>query len=921
MSDEPIGKAINIAPSFEASIRHLSTISPLFTDLMRTATEAEITALFLPEDKAQLPDNASLWVPDAKIETINDAMLALRACKRRGMRHFLWWELGLHADIETSARHLGIWAGALLQASYEIATRLLKPRYGEIEGGRFTIIGLGKLGGMELNLGSDVDILFIWESEIRQTSGGRNDVSAQEYYQHLSRMIIKLMGENSIGGIVWPVDMRLRPGGDGSAICLNLGATLDHYCDYGQTWERAMLIKAAPVAGDMVLGEAFIEGVRPFIYRRYLDYTTVQALAKMKQRIDAQGNLHEIGEGFDVKRGRGGIREIEFFIQSLQLLHAGRTPKLRSQPSMISLNHLCEQGVIQPEDRDALHDAYCFWRRVEHAIQSRKGEQTHKLSGDFEAYLNAALGSEDILQEMHFHAEKVHNLFADQFAEVELEGASGPSWLEMGSTELACQLDSFESEQVHRVHMALNRIDSQLDRGILPERSRQQVEKIVALGMEAWRVDANGIQAIEQLASLFQNIAGRATWIDLLATHELVLQWLISMLSASSYIAEHLVKNPSWLEWPIEDERGAGRIKSILRQLKSLDPKALDEEQFLADMARLTDQARLTCAVEIASDDEADPLLIGNWMSDCADQATSAALKLALHQFKLADDFPIVAVAMGKHGSRTMGLVSDLDMVFLFICNDPSEAGPNGRSMRDWAQRIGRRMIQHLTLAPPFGAGFEFDSRLRPSGAKGALVTTLANFESYQLQEAQAWEHQALTRARTVAGMDGLQQQASEVITDILNQPRDTKTLASEVLSMRDKMVEHLSSKESTLINIKQDPGGLVDIEFLAQYARLAFGGSEKGTVGIFRQLPDTAPANWNSAVEMLVNTFIDYRRMENALRVHLWASVGRLPADDAASEWETLRRHAPIKNVAALKQRMSEVRGLYLELLNSMKV
>ncbi|HKI60605.1 MAG TPA: bifunctional [glutamate--ammonia ligase]-adenylyl-L-tyrosine phosphorylase/[glutamate--ammonia-ligase] adenylyltransferase, partial [Mariprofundaceae bacterium] len=590
-------------------------------------------------------------------------------------------------------------------------------------------------------------------------------------------------------------------------------------------------------------------------------------------------------------------------------------------PSMQSLSHLTEHGVIKTEDQKLLHDAYCFWRRIEHAIQGRKGEQTHKLPGDFETYLNAALDTENILQEMYSHAEKVHDLFADQFAEVILEPRSGPSWLEMESTELTRQLDNFESEQIHRAHMALSRIDNQLDRGILPERSREQVEKIVALCMEAWRIDVNGVQAIEQLAALFQNIAGRATWIDLLATHENVLQWLISMLSASSYISGHLVKNPSWLEWPIEEERGAGRIRSILQQFQRLDPNELDEEQFLADMGRLTDQARLTCAVEIASDDDADPLLIGNWMSDCADQATSAALKLALHQFKLTDDFPIIAVAMGKHGSRTMGLVSDLDMVFLYICDDPSEAGPNGRSMRDWAQRIGRRMIQHLTLAPPFGAGFEFDSRLRPSGAKGALVSTLANFESYQLQEAQAWEHQALTRARTVAGMDGLQQQVGEVISYILSQPRDEKTLASEVLSMREKMVEHLSSKQSAHINIKQDPGGLVDIEFLAQYARLAFGGSERGTVGIFRQLPDTVPDNWKNSAEILVNRFIDYRRMENALRVHLWASIGRLPADDAASEWETLRRHTPIKSVAALKQRMSEVRKLYLELLNSMKV
>ena len=917
MSAEPIAKAIEIAPQFEAPIRHLYEISPLFTELMRTATENDISSLFLPVDTAQLPDNSPPWVPESGTENINDAMLALRTCKRRGMRHFLWWEMGLHADIEISAKHLAIWAGALLQASFEIAIQLLKPRYGEIEHGRFTIIGLGKLGGMELNLGSDVDILFIWASEERTSSGGRNAVSAQEYYQHLSRMIIKLMGENSIGGIVWPVDMRLRPGGDGSAICLNLDATLDHYCDYGQTWERAMLIKAAPVAGDMALGQAFIEGVRPFIYRRYLDYTTVQALAKMKQRIDAQGNLHEIGEGFDVKRGRGGIREIEFFIQSLQLLHAGRDPKLRTQPSMQSLSRLCEHGVVKPEDQEQLHAAYRFWRSVEHAIQSRKGQQTHKLPADFEDYLNSALGTEDILKEMHFHAEKVHNLFSDQFAEVELESNSGISWLEIQRDALEEKLDKFDDEQINRAHLALDRINNQLDRGILPERSRQQVEKIVAICMEAWRIDANGVQAIEQLAALFQNIAGRATWIDLLATHETVLLWLISMLSASSYIAEHLVKNPSWLEWPIEDERGAGRIKIILRKFQSLDPKELDEEQFLAEMGRLTDQARLTCAVEIASDDDADPLLIGAWMSDCADQATAAAQKLALYQFKLTDDFPLVAVAMGKHGSRTMGLVSDLDMVFLFICDDPSEIGPNGRSMRDWAQRIGRRMIQHLTLAPPFGAGFEFDSRLRPSGAKGALVTTLANFETYQLQEAQTWEHQALTRARTVSGSDGLQQQVTEVISYILSQPKDKKSLAEEVLAMREKMVKHLSSKESEQINIKQDPGGLVDIEFLAQYARLAFGGTERGTAEILRHLPDSAPANWKRAADLLVTTFIDYRCMENALRVHLWTSIGRLPANDKASEWETLRRHAPIKCVDDLMQRMREIRREFIELLH----
>jgi len=920
MNSAAISKAIEMVPQFEERILHLSKISPLFVELMRDATDDEIGALFRPESDASLPDIGAPWVPADTFDNPNDAMLELRRCKRRGMRHFLWWELGLGADIEISARHLAVWASSLLQSALDIAAALIKPRFGEICNGRFGVIGLGKLGGMELNLGSDVDILFIWDSEDSATDGGRKAISPQEYYQHLSRTVIKLMSEHSIGGQVWPVDMRLRPGGDGAAICLNLDATLDHYCNYGQTWERAMLIKAAPVAGNATLGREFLDGVRPFIYRRYLDYTTVQALAKMKQRIDAQGSLHAIGEGFDVKRGRGGIREIEFFIQSMQLLHGGRNSELQIQPSMQALDRLCELGFIRSEDQEMLRAAYRFWRSVEHAIQSRKGEQTHKLPTDFETYLNSALKRKDILASMHSHAEAVHTLFAGQFSEIELEQPEGRSWLEMNTDEIAGQLSNLNAEELNRIELALNQIDAQLERGILPERSRQQVEKILAFCMEAWRNDANGVQAVEQLANLFQNIAGRATWIDLLATHEAVLNWLISMLSASSYIAEHLVKNPAWLEWPIEEERGAGRIGNILHQFDALDPETLDEEMFLADLGRLVDQTRLTSAVEVASDDAADPLMIGGWMSDCADRATMAAQSLALHQFGLSQDFPLVAVAMGKHGSRSMGLVSDLDMVFIYLCDDPSEPGPNGRSMRDWAQRIGRRMIQHLTLKPPFGAGFEFDSRLRPSGAKGALVTTLNHFETYQAHEAQAWEHQALTRARPVTGTDENRRKTAEVIAEVLNQPRDKATLAEEVLSMREKMVEHLASKESKQINIKQDPGGLVDIEFLAQYARLAFGGDEKGTAGIFRQLPGSAPDHWKEASEMLVETFIDYRRMENALRVHLWASVGRLPADDAAPEWETLRRHAPIKSVAELTQRMVRIRELYLELLNSMK-
>jgi len=263
-----------------------------------------------------------------------------------------------------------------------------------------------------------------------------------------------------------------------------------------------------------------------------------------------------------------------------------------------------------------------------------------------------------------------------------------------------------------------------------------------------------------------------------------------------------------------------------------------------------------------------------------------------------------------------MGLVSDLDMVFILVHDNPTETGPKGKSYREWSQRVGRRMIQHLTLQPPFGAGFEFDARLRPSGESGILVTTIEGFRHYQTNEAQTWEHQALCRARPVTGSDETRQRVADCIRDILARPRDIATLKTEVLAMRKKMEEHLSSKDSAQINLKQDAGGLVDIEFLAQYARLAFGGEQIGTVPVLQNLPASAPQQWHAASSGLIDAFFAYRRMENALRVHLWASVGRLPADDAASEWETLRRHAPVKCVDDLKQMMQQVRESFLELM-----
>lgn len=918
MTDSIIQTAMESSTGLTEEIGALCRQSPLFLSLLGKLDIAEFPTLFQPEDSAVLPDRSPPWVPAEATADAEEAMRRLRQCKHRGMAHQLWWELGIHGDIETSARHLAIWAGGLLQYAVDAAEKVLEPRFGTLSGGRFTIIGLGKLGGMELNIGSDVDLLFIWSAPKESISSGRKGVPAREYYQQLSRTVIRLMSEVNAHGVVWPVDMRLRPGGDGAAVCLNLNATLDHYCNYGQTWERAMLIKARPVAGDIALGETFIEEVRPFVFRRYLDYTTVQALAKMKQRIDAQGLLHAPGAGFDVKRGRGGIREIEFFIQSMQLLHGGRNKALRVCPSMAALQALLDAQIISDSEFSTLRRAYREWRKIEHAIQARRGEQTHALPADYATYLAAALNIDDVDEHLHTLTTQVHALFTTQFAEIEpTETELRCNWLDAPVETIEAQFPQLSPEAVQRTRHALQQIDQHLQRGLLPERSREQVERILCFCMELWRTDANAATATESLARLLQNIAGRATWVDLLAAHEGVLSWLAGMLSASRYIADQIADNPSWLEWSIESERGESRIQAILSQFAHLDPGTLAEDEFLTDLGRLIDQIRLTAAVEIASNDNADPLVIGNWLAESADRVTQAALRLALKQYDLPDDFPLVAVAMGKHGCRSMGLVSDLDMVFILVHDDPAEIGPKGKSYREWSQRVGRRMIQHLTLQPPFGAGFEFDARLRPSGASGILVTTIEGFCHYQMHDAQTWEHQALCRARPVTGSDAIRQRVADCIRDILRQPRDASALKKEILTMRRKMEEHLSSSDAAQINLKQDAGGLVDIEFLAQYARLAFGGAQIGTVPVLQNLPADAPEAWHTASAGLIDAFLAYRRMENALRVHLWASVGRLPANDEASEWETLRRHAPIKSVDVLKERMKQTRKIFLELLN----
>ncbi len=899
---------ISLPKEVQEGVHRLFKHSPLFVRLVNGLSADEQSGLFRPKQEARLPKFDAQWFPQVASYELHTCLRHLRQLKQRAMRHIIWWELGVLGDIEDSYHAISNTACALLSQAVEMTEHLIAPRFGRLTNHAFSVIGLGKLGGCELNLGSDVDLLFVWQAE-GETQGGRVQVSAAKYYHHFSRMFIRLISELTQDGLVWPVDMRLRPGGDGAPICLNLDATLAHYLDYGQTWERAMLIKARPVAGDLRLGEAFIQGVTPFVYRKYLDYSSVAALADMKRRIDAQAGHHHIAADFDVKKGRGGIREIEFIIQSLQLVYGGRLPELRKTEGKKALHQLVEAGCMTSEEADKLFASYRFWRTIEHAIQARQGEQTQKLPDDYERYLSSVLQAQDIQAQMSEHAAYVASVFAERVLPVIGNDKTEKQWL-LGEYDLS-DFDVSKEDKQH-IHQALQQMDKQLLRGILPERSRQEVEQILHIAMPIWLKQRNAVYAIQAFADLLHSISGRATWIDLLATHRGTLDWLIGVLSASRYLSSHIVKNPAWLEWPLEHERGDIEISRLCQQLDALD--AADEEAFLRNMGHLVDQARLHCALHINAD-KADPLTIGAWLSDIADSVTRACLRASLQQLNLPQDFGFVALALGKHGSCEMGLVSDLDMVFILV-EAPAHV-IHGRLVREWAQRIGRRMIRQLTGSPPFGAGYAFDARLRPSGNSGVLVTTLDGFKDYQQHEAQTWEHQALCRARAVAGSEGARKQVMDVIEGVITQPRAFQTLANEVWQMRQKMLKHLASKHQDTINLKHDKGGLVDIEFLAQFARLMFGGTYQGTIAMLNNIPSHAPRLWQNHAQALAAIYRQYRQMENVIRVELWQSIGKLSTDPNADEWHVLQQRATVMtSPTELKSTMQQVHDIFLALL-----
>lgn len=793
----------------------------------------------------------------------------LRRFRNRQQVRIVWRDISRQAGLAETCRDLSDLADACIDLTYH----WLYPRHCEQFGtpiGRrsgeaqhMVILGMGKLGAHELNLSSDIDLIFGYP-EGGETEGVKRSLDNQEFFIRLGQRLIKALDPITAEGFVFRVDMRLRPYGSAGALVLSFNALEQYYQDQGRDWERYAMIKARVVGGDQAAGKQLLEMLRPFVYRRYLDFSAIEALRAMKLLI--QQEVRRKGMADNIKLGSGGIREIEFIAQAFQLIHGGRDLSLQQRPLLKVLATLEGQGYLPPAVVAEMRQGYEFLRYVEHALQAIGDRQTQMLPDNEQDRARVALimGCDSWAafreQLMHWRG-RIEWHFRQVIADPdEEEGAEAE--LCVGSEWLPLWEEALDEEMAGRqlAEAGFSEPAAALKR-LIDLRGGSQVRTMQRLGRE--RLDAfiprllaqavehaNPDLVLERVLPLVEAVARRSAYLVLLTENPSALQRLLNLCAASPWIAEQITRFPLLLDELLNEGRLfspplAPELAAELRERLTRIPED-DLEQQMEALRHFKLAHRLRVAAsEIAG---TLPLMkVSDYLTWLAEAILEQVLALAWRHTvakhgtpKRADgslcDPDFIIVGYGKVGGLELGHGSDLDLVF--IHDGDSQAETDGAKPIDGAQffaRLGQRIIHLLTTQTNSGQLYEVDMRLRPSGASGLLVSSLAAFERYQQNEAWTWEHQALVRARVLVGCARVGAAFEQVRAAVLGRERDLAKLQAEVSEMRAKMRDNLGTKETAAgrganafeaaasFDLKQDAGGIVDIEFMVQYAALAW--------------------------------------------------------------------------------------------------
>ncbi|MBW8056754.1 MAG: bifunctional [glutamate--ammonia ligase]-adenylyl-L-tyrosine phosphorylase/[glutamate--ammonia-ligase] adenylyltransferase [candidate division NC10 bacterium] len=849
---------------------------------------------------------------------------ALRRFKMREILRIGLQDLLGNQDLPGITQELSQLAEVTLQKAYEISHADLTRRFGtpqvlgptgEARECTFCIIGMGKLGGGELNYSSDIDILFVYEAEGETTgvSGPARirdgKISNHQYFAKLAETIVKTIGTVTGDGSVFRVDTRLRPGGRQGDLCLSLRSYEIYYESWGQTWERQALIKARPVAGDEEFGRKFLQMVTPFIYRKYLDQTAIQEVRAMKGRIE-QSLRHDRKLHRDVKRGYGGIREIEFIVQAFQLLYGGRDPWIRGANTLRTLHRLAARHYLSDEDCEALVKAYVFLRTVEHRLQIIHNLQTHTLPEGQRQLFHLARRSgyrtqvssepvEDILRDYRAHTHAVRRVYDAFFSQgeaptVRIEQDEIALFFEgaIPASEIRERLQEIGFEDVERAYRNFQLLRDGPPFAHYSNAGRWALAHAAPHLMKALREAPDPDMALTHFEREVAAVGAQGVFLSILAEKPETLGLLFRLFGVSDFLARTLIQHPELVDLlldsaslsrrksrqeMIEELRGALRVVpagsaklDALRRFKKIEELRIGFRDVLGETDVTDTQAALTRLAEV-----------------CLTGALEMAWEELGSRYGMAEPKGFAILGMGKLGAAEMNYSSDLDIAFV---TEDEIGGGSAQSVTpiEFFSKLADRVTKNLTVITREGSAYRVDSRLRPGGSKGPLAQSVAAFRDHFERWAEVWEQQAYTRARVVAGDEELGRKVSRLVREFVYEKPVPEELAQRIDAMRHRM-EDERVKRGAELHLKLGSGGIVEVEFIVQYLQLLHGKDraalrESNTVNALDALHGEGILS-EEDFRALRESYRFLRMVENRLRIVADLSVNTVPRAPAKLE------------------------------------
>ncbi len=682
-------------------------------------------------------------------------------------------------------------------------------------------LALGKHGARELNYSSDIDPILLYDPA---TLPRRERDEPAEAAQRYAREVVRLLSEVTADGYVFRVDLRLRPASEVSPLAIPVDGALTHYESSALAWERAAFIRARAAAGDVAAGERFLAAIRPFVWRRSLDFGAIGEIRRLTARIRASHAGPRVpGPGFNLKLGRGGIREVEFFAQTHQLIHGGRDPSLRVRGTRAALDALAAVGIVSSEDALALGDTYDRLRTLEHRLQMVGDQQTHSLpSGealDDVARLDGLADGAALVAELAAITDTVARRYDTLIAD-EVESVAVPA----RGDALAARLGELGFEEPERLAQRIGAWGEGGIRALRSQAARDAFDALLPALLERFAAAPAPVQALNRWERVLAAAPSAINLFNLLTQRPALLDQLARILVLAPTLAEQLGRRPELLDTLI-DARALdlpGSVEEIAARMRAGDERD-DYEHRLDRIRRVTGELRFALGLQTIAAVH-DPLSIGTALSRTAEAALLAAQDAAVREFEAVHGRvtggELVVLGLGRLGGGTLTHASDLDLIYLFTGDFGGESdGRRPLGVTHYFNRLAQRVTAALSVPTAEGALYEVDTRLRPQGAQGPLAVSFDSFARYQREDAWTWEHMALTRARPLTGSAAAQAALKGVIASVLGRPRDPATLKADVLKMRAEMAAHKPPRG--ILDAKLLRGGLVDLEFLIHFLQL----------------------------------------------------------------------------------------------------